>query len=70
MAMTADEAAFAAAGVITKNQTRLLASTDDPLWYISKLAELEAPYRIVGSPEVQEASRALGRRLMEAAGNA
>ncbi|MFK4085367.1 helix-turn-helix transcriptional regulator [Kribbella sp. NPDC020789] len=53
-----------------ENQTRLLASTDDPLWYISKLAELEAPYRIVGSPEVQEASRALGRRLMEAAGNA
>ncbi len=51
-------------------QTRLLASTDDPHWYVTKLADLRAPYRILGSPELQEASRTLGRRLLEASNGA
>ncbi|GAA1674513.1 WYL domain-containing protein [Kribbella yunnanensis] len=55
---------------ITETQTRLLASTDEPAWYIGKLAEIDAPFRILGSPEMQEASRNLGQRLLEASNSA
>ncbi|MFC9688699.1 helix-turn-helix transcriptional regulator [Kribbella sp. NPDC056951] len=55
---------------ITETQTRLLASTDEPSWYIGKLAEIDAPFRILGSPEMQEASRNLGQRLLEASNSA
>ncbi len=55
---------------ISDHQTRLLASTSEPYWYIGKLAELDAPFRILGSPEMQEASRDLGQRLLEASNSA
>ncbi|MET7281115.1 WYL domain-containing protein [Kribbella sp. NPDC005582] len=55
---------------LSSAQTRLLASTDDPYWYATKLADLRAPYRILGSAELQEASRTLGRRLLEASNGA
>jgi predicted DNA-binding transcriptional regulator YafY len=46
--------------------TRLVASTSNPVWYAEQLAAIPAPYRIVGSPEIQEAARLLGRRLLAA----
>ncbi|MEV0289761.1 MULTISPECIES: WYL domain-containing protein [unclassified Kribbella] len=51
---------------IDADHTRLLASTSEPDWYAAQLTAIKAPYRILGSPEVQEAGRALGRRLLEA----
>lgn len=51
---------------IDASHTRLLASTDEPDWYAGQLTAIGAPYRILGSPELQEASRELGRRLLEA----
>ncbi len=48
--------------------TRLVGSTSNPQWYVEQLAVVPAPYRIVGSPEVQDAARALGRRFLAAAG--
>jgi predicted DNA-binding transcriptional regulator YafY len=51
---------------IDAGHTRLLASTDEPDWYAAQLTAIKAPYRILGSPELQEASRMLGQRLLEA----
>jgi len=51
--------------------TRLVASTSNPVWYAAeRLTAIPAPYRIVGGPELQEAARLLGRRLLAAAGPA
>src|SRR3954452_3128698 len=48
--------------------TRLVGSTSNPWWYAWQLAGLPAPYRIAGSPEMCEAARGIGRRLLAAAG--
>lgn len=48
--------------------TRLAGSTSNPVWYAERLAAIPAPYRIVRCPELQEAARVLGRRLLAAAG--
>ena len=42
--------------------------TADPMWYTRQLAAIPASYRIIKCPELQEAARALGQRLL-AAGN-
>lgn len=47
--------------------SRLIGSTSNPGWYVQQLAAVPVPYRIVGCPELQEAARALGRRLLAAA---
>jgi predicted DNA-binding transcriptional regulator YafY len=47
---------------------RLVGSTSNPVWYAEQLAAVPAPYRIVRCPELQEAARVLGRRLLQAAG--
>jgi predicted DNA-binding transcriptional regulator YafY len=47
--------------------TRLLASTSNPDWYAQQLAAIPVPFRILRCPELQEAARAMGRRLLEAA---
>lgn len=47
---------------------RLVGSTSNPAWYAEQLAAVPAPYRIVRCPELQEAARVLGRRLLQAAG--
>ncbi|MFI9545444.1 helix-turn-helix transcriptional regulator [Streptomyces sp. NPDC052016] len=47
--------------------TRLLATTDEPDWYVRRLTALDAPFRIVRPRELQEAARELGRRLLSAA---
>jgi hypothetical protein len=36
------------------------------VWYAQQLAAIPAPYRIVRCPELQEAARVLGRRLLAA----
>jgi predicted DNA-binding transcriptional regulator YafY len=49
-------------------RTRLRASTDDPDWYARQLAAIPAPFRVIGSPELQHATAALGRELIQASG--
>ena len=46
--------------------TRLVGSTSNPVWYAEQLARIPAAYRIVRCPELQEAARAIGRRLLAA----
>ncbi|GAA1250092.1 helix-turn-helix transcriptional regulator [Oryzihumus leptocrescens] len=46
---------------------RLVGSTSNPLWYAQQLAAVPAAYRVVSCPEVQEAARFLGQRLLAAA---
>jgi predicted DNA-binding transcriptional regulator YafY len=47
--------------------TRLTGSTSNPQWYAQQLAAIPAPYQIVEGPELQEAARAIGLRLLAAA---
>jgi len=49
--------------------TRLTGSTSNPLWYAEQLAKIPASYRIVKCPELQQAARVLGQRLLAAAEN-
>ncbi len=46
--------------------TRLVGSTSNPVWYAEQLAAIPASYRIVRCPELQEAARVLGQRLLAA----
>jgi predicted DNA-binding transcriptional regulator YafY len=46
--------------------TRLVGSTGNPWWYAEQLARIPAPYRIVGCPELQQAARAIARRMLAA----
>jgi predicted DNA-binding transcriptional regulator YafY len=46
--------------------TRLVGSTSNPVWYAEQLATIPASYRIVRCPELQEAARILGQRLLAA----
>jgi predicted DNA-binding transcriptional regulator YafY len=47
---------------------RLVGSTGNPVWYAGQLATIPVPYRIVKCPELREAARELGRRLLAATG--
>jgi predicted DNA-binding transcriptional regulator YafY len=47
--------------------SRLAGSTSDPWWYAEQLAAIRASYRIVRCPELAEAARVLGQRLLAAA---
>ena len=51
-------------------RARLRATTDEPGWYARQLAAIPASFRVVGSPEIQRATAALGQRLAQAAGAA
>jgi predicted DNA-binding transcriptional regulator YafY len=46
--------------------TRLVGSTSNPRWYAQRLAAIPASYRIVQCPELRDASRRIGQRLLEA----
>jgi predicted DNA-binding transcriptional regulator YafY len=46
--------------------TRLAGSTSNPAWYAQQLAVIPAPYQIIRGPELQEATRALGQRMLAA----
>jgi predicted DNA-binding transcriptional regulator YafY len=45
---------------------RLVGSTSNPGWYAEQLAAIPAAFTIVGCPEIREAARAVGRRLLAA----
>ncbi|MFC7546842.1 helix-turn-helix transcriptional regulator [Plantactinospora sp. GCM10030261] len=45
---------------------RLIASTSNPTWYAGQLAMLPVPYRIVRGPELREALRTVGSRMLAA----
>jgi predicted DNA-binding transcriptional regulator YafY len=51
-----------------ETRTRLQATTDEPDWYARQLAAIPAPFRVLGSPELQRATTALGQRLIRAGG--
>jgi predicted DNA-binding transcriptional regulator YafY len=45
---------------------RLTGSTGNPAWYAEQLTRIPAPFRIVRCPELQQAARTLGQRLLAA----
>jgi predicted DNA-binding transcriptional regulator YafY len=51
-------------------RTLVTASTDDMEWYAEHLAEVRAPFRVLAPPQLADAVRALGERLVAAAGDA
>jgi predicted DNA-binding transcriptional regulator YafY len=51
---------------IDERSTRLTGSTSNPTGYAEGLALVPAPYRIVRGPELREAVRELGRRMLDA----
>ena len=46
--------------------TRLVATTDEPDWYVAQLANLPFSFRVVGGPELREAVVVLADRLAHA----
>jgi len=46
--------------------SRLVGSTSNPVWYAEQLAAIPASYRILRCPELQDAARVLGQRLLAA----
>ena len=48
------------------DRTRLRATTDEPDWYARQLAAIRAPFHVIGSPELQRATVALGQQLIHA----
>jgi predicted DNA-binding transcriptional regulator YafY len=46
--------------------SRLTGTTGNPRWYAEQLVVIPTPFRIVGCPELQDAARALGQRLLAA----
>ena len=59
---------FARLEAMGDRRTRLVATTDEPEWYVAQLAELPYDFRLVDSPEVRAAMDVLARRLRAAAG--
>jgi len=53
---------------IDEATTRLVGSTSNPWWFAEQLAAFPAPFRIVRCRELQQTARAVGRRLLAAAG--
>ncbi len=53
---------------IDSKTSRLTGSTSNPAWYVQQLTGIPAPYQIVRCPEIQQAARLLGQRLLTAAG--
>jgi predicted DNA-binding transcriptional regulator YafY len=45
---------------------RLRATTSSPVWYAQQLAAFPVAYRIAGGPELRDAAREVGRRLLAA----
>jgi predicted DNA-binding transcriptional regulator YafY len=51
---------------IDASTSRLLGSTSNPDWYAQQLAAIPASYRIAGGPELLDAARVIGQRLLAA----
>ena len=47
--------------------SRLVGSTSNPAWYVEELAAIPVPFRIVRCPEIRQAARVVGQRLLAAA---
>ena len=54
---------------IDPGTTRLVGSTSNPAWYAEQLAAIRASYRIVSCPELREAARVIGQRMLTAGGS-
>ena len=54
---------------IGSEATRLVGSTSNPVWYAEHLAAISASFRVLRCPELQEATRVLGQRLLAAGDN-
>lgn len=52
---------------IGAGRTKLVGTTDEPLWYARHLTAIQAPYRIVSPAEMRAAAQDLGRLLIQAA---
>jgi hypothetical protein len=50
---------------IGADRTRLSGTTENLHWYATEIAELHAPYRVVGGPELRAAVRDVGQRLLD-----
>jgi hypothetical protein len=50
-------------------RTRLRGTTDEPDWYARQLAAIPAPFCVLASPELQDATASLGHCLTRAAGS-
>ena len=50
---------------IDEHRTRLTGSTENLYWYATEIAELPAPYRVVGGPEIRDAVRRVAERMLE-----
>ena len=48
---------------IDDDRTRLLGTTENLHWYATEIAELSAPYRVVGGPELRAAVRDVAARM-------
>nr|WP_300144530.1 WYL domain-containing protein [Propionicimonas sp.] len=52
---------------VDEHSCRLVGTTSDPAWYAELLAAIPVPFRVLGCPELVDAVRALGERLVAAA---
>jgi predicted DNA-binding transcriptional regulator YafY len=50
------------------DRTRLTGSTENLHWYATEIAELRAPYRVIGGPELRAAVRDVAERLLASLG--
>ena len=50
---------------IDDHRTRLTGTTENLHWYATEIAELPAPYRVVGGPEIRTAVRQVAERMLE-----
>lgn len=51
---------------VDASTTRLVGSTSNPVWYAEQLVRTPAPYRIITGPELREAARVIGQRMLAA----
>jgi predicted DNA-binding transcriptional regulator YafY len=53
---------------IGPDRTRLTGTTENLHWYATEIAELRAPYRVVGGPELRGAVREVAERMLDSLG--
>ncbi|WP_433891050.1 helix-turn-helix transcriptional regulator [Streptomyces sp. CA-111067] len=49
---------------LTPTRTRVVATTEDTSWYAAQLTAIQAPFKVVKPPELQEAVHTVGRRFL------
>ena len=53
---------------VGEETTRVVGSTGNPWWYAERLGRVPVPFEVVGGPELRATTRAVGARLLAAAG--